>query len=125
MSQGLDSGKSPIINKGQNVASVGFVGACFISIIESFVPDAPLQKNLILGVPFFSICITEAVKWFWGVIGPENADKIKLRLLLNKKQKLIENELKKPNISEAHKKKLQKVLEAASLDRINSYDHKV
>jgi hypothetical protein len=48
-----------------------------------------------------------------------------LELVLNKKQKVIENELKKPNLSETHKKKLHKELEAVSLDRINSYDHKV
>ncbi|MDP3334375.1 MAG: hypothetical protein Q8Q40_05065 [Methylococcaceae bacterium] len=124
MSQDVDASKSSNISKGQDVASVGLIGAWLTSIIGSYVTDTSMQKNLILGVPFFSVCITEVFKWFWGIIGPQNADKIKLRCLLKKKQKAIENELKNNNLSETHKKKLLKELEVVSLDRINSFNHK-
>lgn len=128
MSQGLDSSKSSKTRKVQDGASVSFIGAWLISSIQSLPTDtldSSWQKNLILGVPCFSICIVEIAKWFWAFVSPESAEKIKLHRSLDKKQKQIEKDLKNPHFPETHKKKLQKELEAVSLDRINSYDRKV
>jgi hypothetical protein len=123
MSSDAEVNNTADTGRGKDIASVGIIGVCLPTIIEKFITDASWQKMLILCVPFFSICITEIFKWLLGAFGPQNAEKIRSRRLLDQKQKIIEIELIKPNISENHKEELNKQLEGISLARINSFDN--
>lgn len=114
--------KSSNLKKGTSLVSItGLIGAWLTAFISWKYQDQELINNLLLGVPFFSICLAESLIWGWLFLKPESVAMLSYRSRLKKTKIIIEGEMKNPLTSDKFKKKLQQKYEKTCDDLINSH----
>lgn len=104
---------------GFRAICVGVIGGLLLELIDIYVKQLNLNKNLSLCVPFISYLILDVLSWCWAFIAPPNANAILMSRKLDKTIREIDKQLADPNITKSLKNKLMTSKEECVLGKVN------